>query len=166
MKMALSEPLQGSNWGLMFLGVKGPSPFPSLLLTTLSAAECHGGKAGEPRRPTPPGLLRRCGRGRVGEWISGPGIPSLPNSPLQHVPPPFFTSFQLPPSSWFISLGLAHPLATSGLTCCCHLLEPPGAPSHLISYPQTGKHLALAHLIPKALAPFGPWAFPCLRVLP
>ncbi|KAK1344775.1 hypothetical protein QTO34_013476 [Cnephaeus nilssonii] len=28
-----------------------------------------------------------------------------------------------------------------GLTCRCHLLEPPSAPAHLISYPQTGRHL-------------------------
>lgn len=64
--------------------------------------------------------------------------------------------------SWFISLGLACPPATSGFTCRCHLLEPPSAPAHLISYPQTGRHLlALTHLIQDALASFGLLALPC-----
>lgn len=59
-------------------------------------------------------------------------------------------------------MGLDCPPATSGLTCCRHLPEPPDAPAaHLRSPPQTGRCLvALAHLLPKALTSFGPWALP------
>lgn len=115
--------LMGFKLGSEVLGVRGPIPFPPLVMSTLLAPECHGGKAGEPGGPAPPGLLRRCGRRRV---------------------------------------GLAYPPATSGFTCCCHLLEPPSAPAHLISYPQTGRHLlALTHLLQDALASFGLLALPC-----
>lgn len=64
------------------------------------------------------------------EWVSGPVDPASipPHTPLQHVPPPLPRPSQLPPTCWFISPGLVCPPATSGLTCCRHLLKPPCAP--------------------------------------
>ncbi|XP_025131120.3 coronin-7 isoform X1 [Bubalus bubalis] len=50
--------LGGANGTPRLLSLQPPGMTP--------AAECHGGKAGEPGGPAPTGLLRRRGRGRVG----------------------------------------------------------------------------------------------------